>query len=529
MEIESKFSVIFKSHDLTKEKYSEIYEHAKELLDFKNKISLEVHRDLFTFLNMSDFDFAKFMTERHKGEISSNFYKQAYNQAHTCYKNKFEQVKEKMFFEAVKYKGMAFYKKDTPTNKKGDLNSVVAERKKTRTSICLTYLAKFGRSESETIEYINKQLLSDKISDNKIKFYKNILDVIKKVGYERLYRTAELKRINVINKYNKKPVEFTKLTFSGRSRKKKLIGYNKNFNSIIKAFISLSWDSDRKTMVIPVKYSKDFHGKIQKFLKKNPDYEYTITINEKEKEVNVILCRDGVRSIPDNKTNFIGIDVNVKHNLFSLSNNKTDDFDRKLLSDYVEFCLQNDERKKLNDKYKIGKRKQFKIDKLTEKMLKYNQQLISTMCKELKEQGFDHIVMENLTNGFGKSFVKEEGINFNRIVRFLKISSLKNEVEHIARKYDIALSLVHAEYTSKMCSKCGCIDDRNRKCQEDFVCVSCGHADNADHNASINIKNRVTLTVLRDKLLKQTENNAYVPQIKKRDDIKKVLFSFRYE
>jgi transposase len=93
----------------------------------------------------------------------------------------------------------------------------------------------------------------------------------------------------------------------------------------------------------------------------------------------------------------------------------------------------------------------------------------------------------------------------------------------------MATSLVHAEYTSKACSKCGCIDDDNRKCQEDFVCVSCGHADNADHNASVNIKNRVTLTVLRDKLLKQTENNAYVPLLKKRDDIKKALLSFRYE
>lgn len=529
MEIESKYAIIFKSEDLTKEKYNECYDLSKELLDFRNLISNEVHLDLYTFLNMSEFEFVTFMTERHKGEISSNYYKQAFKIVHTCYINKFDKIKEKMVFEVVKYKGMSFYKKDTQKNKKGDLNFVIADKKTTRTSICLSYLAKFGRSETETIDYINRQILSEKTSDNKIKFYKNILDVIKKFGYDRLYRIAELKRINIINKYNKKPVEFTKLTFSGRSRKKQIIGYNKNFNSKIKAFISLSWDSDRKTIDIPVKFSKDYHGKMKEFLKKNPDYEYTITINEKEKQVNVILCKSGVRYIPDSKTNFIGIDVNQKHNLFSLSNNKTVDFDRKLLSDYVDVCLQNDERKQKNEKYKIGKRNQFKIDKLKEKMLKYNQELISSMCKELKTQGFDHIVMENLTNGFGKSFVKKDDINFNRIVSFLKLSSLKNEVEHIGRNYDIAISFVHAEYTSKMCANCGCIDDDNRKCQEEFVCVSCGHTDNADHNASVNIENRVTLTVLRDKLLKQTDNGAYVPLKKKRDDIKKTLLSYRYE
>ena len=529
MEIESKYSVIFKSDDLTKEKYSVCYDRSKQLLDFRNMISNEIHRDLYTFLNMSDFDFAKFMTKRHKGEISSNVYKQTYNLVYTCYKNKFVKVRDKIVFQIKKYKGISYYKKDTLNNKKGDFKSFETEIKKSLLTTCLTHLARYGNSETKTINFIKNELLSEKISDNKFFYYVDILDKINKFGYERLFRIAEAKRINIINKYNKKQVEFTKLTFSGRCRKKQIIGYNKNYNSKINAFISLSWDDDRKSLDIPVKYSKDYHGKMQDFLKKNPDYEYTMTINEKEKQVNVILCKSGVRYIPDSKTNFIGIDVNQKHNLFSLSNNKTVDFDRKLLSDYVEVCLQNDERKQKNEKYKIGKRNQFKIDKLKEKMLKYNQQLISSMCKELKSQGFDHIVMENLTNGFGKSFVKKDDINFNRIVSFLKLSSLKNEVEHIGRNYDIAISFVHAEYTSKMCAKCGCIDDDNRKCQEEFLCVSCGHADNADHNASVNIENRVTLTVLRDKLLKQTDNGAYVPLNKKRDDIKKALLSFRYE
>lgn len=77
--------------------------------------------------------------------------------------------------------------------------------------------------------------------------------------------------------------------------------------------------------------------------------------------------------------------------------------------------------------------------------------------------------MENLNNGFGKCYVKDsdnEDINYNRKVKFLGLSSLKQEVEHIARKYDIAVSTVQASYTSKMCPVCGCIEDGNRPAQE---------------------------------------------------------------
>jgi putative transposase len=138
--------------------------------------------------------------------------------------------------------------------------------------------------------------------------------------------------------------------------------------------------------------------------------------------------------------------------------------------------------------------------------------------------------MENLDNGFGKSYVKDEsldGISFNDIVKFLGISSLKQEIEHIGRNYDIAVSTVQSYYTSKTCPVCGCIDDGNRLTQEDFCCVECGHTDNADHNASVNIRSRVAVTVLRDRLLKQLDNGAYEPKKMSKDRVKDVLLSYR--
>ncbi len=265
------------------------------------------------------------------------------------------------------------------------------------------------------------------------------------------------------------------------------------------------------------------------YRKKNNDYEYTLSFDEKEHQVNIHLCKDGERYIPQVNGNTVGIDVNCKHNLFSLSDETSYDYDRKLVNDFCKLSLKIDKLKE-DKAYVIGKRKQRKLDVMKSKMLKSEQQLIANMCKTLQSQGVGHVVMEDLDNGFGKCYVKDkdnEDINYNRKVKFLGLSSLKQEVEHIARKYDIAVSTVQASYTSKMCPVCGCIEDENRPNQETFECIECGHKDNADFNAAKNIRNRVLVTVLRGELLKQLDNGAFESRKLKREKVKEVLLSFR--
>ncbi len=46
---------------------------------------------------------------------------------------------------------------------------------------------------------------------------------------------------------------------------------------------------------------------------------------------------------------------------------------------------------------------------------------------------------------------------------------------------------VNPRYTSQECSKCGFSSPENRKTQAEFICLSCGHRDNADHNGAVNI------------------------------------------
>ena len=525
---DSKYTKILHSNDLTYLKYNELRAFAVYIRNHKNTVSEYVNKNLFKYLDYNMFSFLKEMRNKYKGVIPSSFDKQLYEQVFTCYQNKFKTIQRKLTFEKITFVGFEYYKRNCKNHKKCELKKVILTKEKTQLSICLSYLARYGNDN--IVDYINSQI--DNVDDNKKQFYNNILNYINKFGLSRLLSLSLSKRNRIIKHYQERPIEFNSLTFSGRCRKTDIISYNKNYNSIINSFVSLS-GLNRKSFDIPIKFNKDWFGSMKEYHKGNPDYEYTITFNEKQKQVNIHICKDGERYIPtvDDNSNIVGIDVNVKHNLFSLSNGETYDYNRKLVSDFCKLSTYLDSvKEKQGKEYNVGKRYQLKLDKLREKIVKSNQQLISSMCKSLQHDNITHIVMENLDNGFGKSFVKDknnEDINFNRVVKFLKISSLKDEVEHIGRKYDIAVSTVQPFYTSKMCPICGCIDDENRTSQEEFSCIECGFESNADINAAINIKNRVSVTVLRSKLLKQMDNGAYEPKILNKEKVKEVLLSFR--
>lgn len=522
---QSHYTKEFKSNALTHLKYNELRTFAVALRDHRNDVSKYVNSNLMYFLDMAKLTFIKEMRARFKDIVPSSFDTQLYSLVYTAYVNKFEAVAKRLRFEKITYEGCEFYKRDTKKNRKGDFKQVVVTKEATGLSRTLTWLARYGGEGS--VEYM-KSVLST-CDGKKRAFYEMMLGVCERFTLTRLLRLAMQRRERVIRKYSENPIEFKSLTFGGRSRKGDIIAYNSRFGSVINAFVSLS-GLRRKPFDIPVKFSKGWHGNMRDYRKKNPDYEYLVTFDERHREVSVLIAKPGMRYIPEAGDNIMGIDVNVKHNLLSLSNGMTVNYDRKLVADYCRFVLETDRLKERDKDYHIGRRRQIKMDALKRKMVKSEQESIAVLCKSLQSQGVNHIVMEDLDNGFGKCHVKDkenEDINFNRKVKFLGLSSLKQEVEHIARKYDIAVSTVQASYTSKMCPICGCIEDANRPNQETFECIECGHKDNADFNAAKNIRNRVLVTVLRESLLKQLDNGAFEPRKLKREKVKEVLLSFR--
>ena len=128
------------------------------------------------------------------------------------------------------------------------------------------------------------------------------------------------------------------------------------------------------------------------YRKKTPDYEYRLTFDEKKYQVNIHLCKDGERYIPEPNGKTVGVDVNCKHNLFSLSDETTYDYNRKLVNDFCKLSLEID-KLKVDKSYTVGKRKQRKLNVIKSKMIKSEQQLIANMCKNLQSQGIGHVAV----------------------------------------------------------------------------------------------------------------------------------------
>jgi putative transposase len=527
MKISSRYSKSFYSDRLSDTKYHEIYAFAVYLNKIKNEISKEVNSNLLFYLDMSKFDFQKYLLPKIKDKISSNFVKQFSDDIYTSYQNKFEGINRRIKFEQIYDYQILLYKRNTKEHNKGDFKGISKKYKSTELSVTLTYLARYGNEN--TISYLLEKFVKETNSE-KEKFYATVLDHIYKYGFGRLMKLALSRRERVIKYYSKHPINFTSFTFRGVSRlTSDIISYNENFNSCIKAFINISWLNRGEKLTIPVKYSKDFYKDMKRYT--NGTFtSYTLCFEENN-QVRIILSYEGEREIPENKSNYVGIDVNSKHNLFQCSNGDTIDYDRKLVETLSKELLKIDECKKRNKDYVVGKRRNHKIKHLERELHSKIKEEISVLCKRFNKQNINHAIFENLTGFEEKCFCKDENdLNYNRRIKLLKLSSLKDEFEHIARKYDISVSLVHSFYTSQQCPICGCIDSENRKSQEEFECIECGYKQNADINASENIKERVVSTVLRDELLKKGKlgNETFEPKKLKREKVKEVLLSFRY-
>lgn len=527
MKVSSEYSMSFYSDRLTDRKHGLLKKQAISLRDVRNELSLLVNSDLMKYLLMSKIDFQKAMLPLIKERIHSNFTKQVCDDVFNHYQNRFSSIQKRMMFEKVSSLEMTFYKRNTKDKKKGDQKGIVRKMESTTFTKVLSYLARYG-SET-TIAYITNQLMAETI-DSKRKFYAQVLDYANRFGFERLMRLAEAKRNEVLSRY-KEPIKFVSLSFRGRSRlSTDIISYNHNFNSVIKEFVCVGWTETRSSIKIPVLYSKKWHGKMNKYTN-GTDTSYIVTfVGDK---IRIILSHEGDRELPDvvDCANYVGYDANSKHNQLTGSNGIITDHNREALNALIQELLHTDKLKEANEDYTLGKRRFKRIETLRRNIKHHTQSNCVSICKQMVARGENHAVFEDLDNGFGRCFIKTaDDLNYNRLIKEMHLSSIKDEFEHIARKYSIAVSTVHAEYTSQQCSRCGYIDDENRKNQEEFVCLECGYTDNADNNASENIKMRVSEAVPRDMLLKASKlgNGSYSPKSLHRHKVKEMLLSLRY-
>jgi putative transposase len=83
-------------------------------------------------------------------------------------------------------------------------------------------------------------------------------------------------------------------------------------------------------------------------------------------------------------------------------------------------------------------------------------------------------------------------------------------IEYKAKLVDITVILVSEAYTSQKCSSCGIINKKNRKSRGLYHCYSCGLRLNADHNAALNILQRLPID---EKVVSKVSPNLVCPDL----------------
>jgi putative transposase len=86
----------------------------------------------------------------------------------------------------------------------------------------------------------------------------------------------------------------------------------------------------------------------------------------------------------------------------------------------------------------------------------------------------------------GKKVAQKSGLN--RAILRQGWGNFRIMMEYKTKWYGSHLILVSPKNTSRRCCECGYTHDDNRQTQADFLCLQCGHNENADKNAANNIR-----------------------------------------
>lgn len=138
-----------------------------------------------------------------------------------------------------------------------------------------------------------------------------------------------------------------------------------------------------------------------------------------------------------------------------------------------------------NIRRKFQKKRKYKqvkkIKNRESRIIKDLNHKISKKIVDIAEENKCNIQLEDL-KGIRKTTKSRKSFKYS--LNSWSFYQLKTFVEYKAKKQGINVSYTEPQYTSKSCSRCGHIGNRNDK---SFKCHNCGHVDNADCNAAFNI------------------------------------------
>ena len=493
----------YTSKYLNKEKLNKLIEIDNEVKCLKNEMSKFCYENLFELLSDSKFanNYKLFKSEN----LSAWEVQTIFKDIIIFYNNYFKVNIRNLSFKTQKKLKIERYKKNTKVHKKGEVKSFEIQFNK---------ISNLGK--------LIKYLCFTKDFQIKNEEVKHLYDYYKSKGFEKRIKNIVYSVQNRIRR-KMKVIGFTTGTY------RKVYGINKDkfgktiqengFIEDISNSLYQVWfkhKSRKETIYLPIQINSNYHNlskteKSQFFVKRNGNKFDFIALKEVEN--------------PDFKdfNKVVGVDLNIKHNFIVTSDGVEYDYDRKYIKEFVKELKKLD---KVGSKNFSDKQKK-RLEKLVKKNEWYFKLLIHNILEDFEKQGITDIVMEDLDK-FSKTFVKSDEfeVKYSRLTRLLRLGNIKNWFNSQAEKRGIRIHITSPRYTSQTCPVCGCIDKENRKSQEEFECIECGYKQNADFNASINIKNRFTLDVLMVKLHNLDEFQRLIPKKLGKNKIKEIIENY---
>ncbi len=236
-------------------------------------------------------------------------------------------------------------------------------------------------------------------------------------------------------------------------------------------WIKLSTLVKGQTICLPLKSNSYFEqavGTLKNFCQLN--------FSKESQEFSVSLMKEKEPSIYISQTPQIALDIGLK---CPIATSEGDMFSRKF---YDKLCKLDKQITTLAaNRQKQGlKVRSPRYDKLIRKLRSYLQNELSRILNRIVElYKPQEIVVEKLD--FSNPNL---GRRMNRLLTNFGKKFIKEKLARLTEEFGIKITEVNCAYTSKTCSNCGYVDERNRKTQEEFECKHCGKKLNADVNGA---------------------------------------------
>lgn len=406
------------------------------------------------------------------------------------YENQLQKRKMNIDFRIQNGVVIETYLKKTRTKNRGDIKSFKIKTKKT--PLC------------KVAKYLVFCDLNKPLPEAIIEPFKD------KVWFPKLLRFVAQKQINL--KKSMKLIQFQTGTFRKSPAEKSYI-FKDETNARFTWWYR--YKVGKEIINLPLQINKIYHKDMENLVRFLAECYIKVT-NHK---IHILTTREDQGYSFREFTEIVGIDINVKHNFCFLSDGTEVDYDRKWIGQAVKAL------KKLDGSNVKTETQNNRITKIARRNRWYFQNLIHKILDSLEAKGISDIVLEDLNLTFGATFIKHPDfeIKYSRLVRFLRLSSVKTWFIQQANKRGIRVHLTNPAYTSQTCPSCGSVSRENRKTQEIFLCVSCDYQENADLNAAKNIQRRISVDVLRESLHQVDTDGICSPRRLRKETIKKIL------